>query len=881
MKTIYQFLDNSDFGIEAVGGKGFSLVRMSQAGLPVPPGFTLTVRFFRPWITTITGTPEWKEFLAAEEKVQEKYTQILQKMCENLTFTAHQKADLEDALKEYDGYEEMLFAVRSSSPEEDLESASFAGIYETEIGINVPDIEKAVGKVFASALDFRAITYKKRHGFDIGTISIAIIVQQQIASEVAGVGFTINPLSNCYFEAVINANRGLGESIVSGAATPDQFVIDKTTLKILEKKMGGKELSYILSDDGSILTKTDLPHDEFCLSDDKIRELAALLQQVEDYYGMPMDTEWAYAKDVLYLLQARPITTYIPLPPEILSAPGEPRLVYLDLTLVAEGITSPLSPMGAEWFGETQKVMMKDMSGTDVSNDLANELFGVAGGRVYINLSYMLGMSGTDGVAAHFESFDTISAEIIRSIDPGIYKMPKKRGRYAGMIAGGIYHSAGMTGKTLEGMVAPVHLEKAYQDGVSEFLQKLDGEESRDQSLLEYYTAVTGLAIDLMHAHTLPTFAAAEYAKASLRKMFAKEPDEIRKKADMLDRALPHNVTTEMGLKIYQLSRLLDATVFETPELLAEQIRCRTVSPAFLESWDAFMDRFGFRGPRELDLASPRYSDDPLLLLSQIQNFVGMNDDTQNPLALFDTQQTVRENDARELEMYLEEHHKMHLPLFRRMYTIVEMFGGYREVHKYYLIMVGAGIRRRVLKAGQTLAAAGRLDCPEDVFALTIHEVNDALENDTSNLREKIDTNLSFIRKLDTVSSFPPVMDSWGTILRPPRKEPEPGIIYGDAVSAGIVQGPVKILHTAGEKPVNPGDILVIHAADPGWTPLFISAGGIILEVGGMLQHGSIIAREYGKPCVTGIENIMEKFSDGQMIELNGAEGSVRFLEGN
>ena len=878
MKTIYQFSDNSDFGLEAVGGKGFSLVKMTQAKLPVPPGFILTIRFFRPWVTTITGTAEWKEFLQADGEKREKYTRILQKMCEDLPFTAQQKEDLNNALKAYNSPEETLFAIRSSSPEEDLEKASFAGIYETEIGIKVSDIEEAVGKVFASALDIRAISYKEQHGFDIGTISIAVIVQQQIASEVAGVGFTINPLNNCYYEAVINANWGLGESIVSGAATPDQFVIDKNTRKILDKKMGGKELSYLLADDSSICTRTDLSHDEFCLSDDRILELADLLQKVEGYYGMPMDTEWAYAEELLYLLQARPITTYLPLPPELLSAPGEPRRLYVDVTLVEQGIQSPLSPMGAEWLWETGRLMMKSVTGKDLCSDLKNGFSVVAGGRVYVNVSYMLGMMGPDSVAAQYEGVDTITSEIIRSIDPERYRSPKKPDGYVGMIAGGMYHSAGMVDKSLGGLIAPEHLEKTFRKGVNAYLERLEEEESRDQSILDYYNAVNGHVVDLVCKITLATLADAEFAKSSLRKMFAKAPDEIRKKADMLDRALPHNVTTEMGLTIYQLSRLLDPSEFDSLEILAERIRNRTVSPEFLASWDAFMERFGFRGPREIDLASMRYSEDPVLLLTQVRNFIGIDNDTQNPLTLFETQQTLREKDARELETYLEEHHRMQLPLFRRMYHIVKMFGGFREVHKYYLIMAGVGIRSRVLEAGKNLADAGRLDHPEDVFALTINEVNDALENDTANLREVTENNLSFIRKLDTVSSFPPVVDSWGTILHPPRKESEPGIIYGDPVSAGVVQGPVKILHTAGEKPVNPGDILVIHAADPGWTPLFITAGGIILEVGGMLQHGSIIAREYGKPCITGVEDVLEKFSDGQMVEINGAEGSVRLL---
>lgn len=880
MKTIYQFSDDLNFGIEVVGGKGFSLVKMSQAGLPVPPGFILTINFFQPWVDAIAGTTEWKEFIAAGSEEREKYTKALQKICEDLRFTTEQQADLDNALKEYDDPEEMLFAIRSSSPEEDLEKASFAGIYETEIGVKVSGIEKAVSKVFASALDIRAITYKELHGFDIGTISIAIVVQQQIASEVAGVGFTINPLNNCYYEAVINANWGLGESIVSGAATPDQFVIKRNTGEIIDHKMGGKELSYILQDDSSIATRTDLPHEVFCLGDDKVIELTNLLQKVEDYYGMPMDTEWAYAEEMLYLLQARPITTYLPLPPEMVSAPGDPRRLYLDLTLIEQGIQSPLSPMGAEWFGETSRMMMKKATGKDIGRDLINGFSGAEGGRVYINLSNMLWIMGPDSIAAQFEGLDTTSGDIIRRIDPKLYKSPNKPEGYMGMIAGGIFHSAGLVCKTLVGLVVPEHLEKVYHKGVSEYLEKLEAEDSREQSLLEYYNAVSGHAIDLMLKTTIPTLIDSELAKSSLRKMFAKDKDEIRKKADMLDRALPHNVTTEMGLKIYQLSRLLDPTEFDSLETLAEKIRDKTVSPEFMDSWDAFMEHFGFRGPREIDLASLRYSEDPVLLLSQVQNFVRIDDDAQNPLALFKTQQAEREVAARELEKYLKEHHRMRLHRFRRMYHILKMFGGYREIHKYYLVMASAGIRRRIIEAGRKLASDGRLDHLEDVFALTIHELNEALEGGNSNLREIMEKNLSFIRKIDKVSSFPPIVDSWGTILRPPRKESEPGIIYGDAVSAGIVQGPVKILHTASEKPINPGDILVIHAADPGWTPLFITAGGVILEVGGMLQHGSIIAREYGKPCIAGVEDILEKFRDGQMVELNGAEGSIRFLDG-
>jgi len=173
---------------------------------------------------------------------------------------------------------------------------------------------------------------------------------------------------------------------------------------------------------------------------------------------------------------------------------------------------------------------------------------------------------------------------------------------------------------------------------------------------------------------------------------------------------------------------------------------------------------------------------------------------------------------------------------------------------------------------------AGRLDVPEQVFDLTIDQLDDALGDTSIDLRALAEKNTQYLRRLRHVREFPRIIDSRGRILRPPKRKAREGELAGEPISPGVVRGRINVLHEPDEKPVLPGDILVARATDPGWTPLFLNASGIVLEIGGLLQHGALVAREYGKPCVAGIEHATSVLSDGQMVELDGANGVVRFI---
>jgi pyruvate,water dikinase len=316
---VYPFNTSPIPDLSEVGGKGFSLMRMTQVELPVPPGFVCPVAFFKPWLNRIKASPEWAAVQTAILNGDDltTSTKALKAACGDLALSSAQEGELVEALETLP--EDSFFAVRSSSPEEDLEGASFAGGYKTSLGVNRKTMLEALRASFASAFDERVFVYKRQHGFALDQPRIAVVVQQQIAADSAGVGFSLNPLNNDYDEAVIDANWGLGESVVAGMASADHFVVDKVAKKILEKQLGGKEVAVYLNEQGGIEEQS--PHDstEFCLTDKQVLAIADMLSHVENLYGKPTDIEWAYANDTLYLLQARPITAYVPLAPEMMT----------------------------------------------------------------------------------------------------------------------------------------------------------------------------------------------------------------------------------------------------------------------------------------------------------------------------------------------------------------------------------------------------------------------------------------------------------------------------------------------------------------------------------------------------------------------------------
>jgi pyruvate,water dikinase len=279
------------------------------------------------------------------------------------------------------------------------------------------------------------------------------------------------------------------------------------------------------------------------------------------------------------------------------------------------------------------------------------------------------------------------------------------------------------------------------------------------------------------------------------------------------------------------------------------------------------------RGPGELELANSRYGDDPRLALEQMSYMV---DSDFDPEAMQKKLVVERQQAFEQLMAKFSGRKRRQL---ERVYKILDLLGPTRDTPKYLWVLDNSAVRRRALQEGEKFFESGRLDAHEDIFWLTLDEIDAANADPAFDLRQVRDEKQPFYRKLDRVLAFPHLIDSRGRIGQVEKPKGDPNVLTGLGISRGVATGRVKVLHKPREKPVEKGDVLVAYTTDPGWTPLFINAEAIILEVGGMLQHGGVVAREYGKPCVAGIQGITTTLQDGQLVEVDGTTGMVRILD--
>ncbi len=854
--------------IKSVGGKGYSLIRMSREGFPVPPGFVLTVDFFTPWVASITATEQWRDFVNAPPEEMSDRAAVLPSLTEDLSFDDDQAQRVTRAMERLNAFE--LFAVRSSSPEEDLAGASFAGGYETVLGAVRRTMEQAVRLAFTSCLSPRVFVYKRQQGFE---------VQAQIASEVAGVGFSVEPMSNDYDRAVFNANWGLGETVVSGLASPDQYVVDKVSGEVMETVIGKKETSIWLLPDGGTEERPDPRHDKPTLDDGRLAVMTRELKRIEALYGRPMDIEWAWQDDTFYLLQARPITAFLPLPDEMITPPGHPRRLYLDATLAVQGIQEPLSVMGQDVLNILFGQISHEVLGHKKLVDPDEGLILMSGNRFYMVLSHLFHVVSPEKFSNVIGNMDSLVSEIMHQLDAESYisrPMPEYLHHLGPKI---VAHVPGLPLRGLEAALVPEHSAAVYHRKVEKALGKIEADKGAPKAVNEY---AHWLATEFVHllAHILVApLVASMLARSHIGRIFASRAQEDPRTAQDLihiDQALPHNVTIEMGLELYSIAEVLEGSGISDVEELGRRLDNADLPPEVMTAWRAYLDRFGFRGPRELDIAAPRYWDQPQLLIKQIHSLLNLEKGGENPRTIHECSAERRRQAHERLK---DAAHAMNAVTGREydlLYRLVEHFGGYRENHKYYLVKVISFLRRRVMREAEQLKAAGRLDRTEQVFDLTLDDLARVLGDPDLDVHALMERNTSFLKKLGHVIDFPHMVDSRGRILRPKRPEPKEGELSGQAISPGTAQGRVKVLHAPDEKPLLPGDILVARATDPGWTPLFVNAGAIILEVGGMLQHGSLVAREYGKPCVAGVQDATKLLKDDEIIEVDGSAGIIR-----
>lgn len=891
-------LDLSDIDagmLPVVGGKAASLGELIRAQLPVPVGFCLTTEAYRQ-VAAGTGIEAVLVELAATPASDTAALARLAEQARSLLLAAPVPGSIREAV--LSGYAQLSaetvhtpetaipVAVRSSATAEDLPSASFAGQQDTYLNVFGPEaVLDAVLRCWASLWTDRAVTYRAANGVDHRSVQLAVVVQRMVDAQVAGVMFTANPVTGKRRETVIDASPGLGESVVSGAVNPDHFVVDTDTGTIVESTLGdnGDKRTTVRQASGSGSEHVELAA---CLTNSQVRQLTALGHQVEEHYKSPQDTEWAIdAGGKIWLTQARPITTLYPLP----AVTDEGLRVYLSVN-VAQGVLRPLTPMGIAAFRLIASSGAR-LAGVSIPDPLAGpDYFTEAGGRMFVDLTgFIRSRAGRAYLAQVLPVGEARSAAVLGNLtaDPRLsvthHWKPALKGALHVLQFVGRTH---LPSRLTRALIRPDKAIRRTEQVGEQLTQGLELPETATAAeRLDHVERIIKVIYPAIAATLAP--AAAGYAMLGLATALTKGLDEPGELQSVL-RGLPNNPTTTMDLALWELAtRIRDdegaAQAFrdESTEELRRRFQAGSLPPVAQQAITAFLDRYGHRAVAEIDLGVPRWSEDPSHILGALANYLGLEDPERAPSTQFARGAADAESAVAALTRKARSRGQLRGKLVGFALRRTRALAGLRELPKYQLVTALAGARRHLAAIGAELAAQRRLTTADDVFFLNLREARAAL--DGADLRDLAAKRRTAYEEELRRRHVPRILLSDGT-------EPEAllttaqtalkgtatdNVLTGTPASAGTVTGPARVILDPVGAHLEPGEILVAPSADPGWTPLFLTAGGLVMEMGGAISHGAVVAREYGIPAVVGVADATGRITTGQQITVDGLAGTI------
>jgi pyruvate,water dikinase len=882
---VCDFAEIEGDALPLVGGKAANLGILTRAGLPVPPGVAVTTEAYR-LVAASDALASVLDELAGAAPGDTARLAALAGRARAALLAADVPEDVRRAVA--DGYarlgRDVPVAVRSSATAEDLPFASFAGQQDTYLNVVGEEaVLDATRRCWASLWTDRAVSYRATNGIDHRTVHLAVVIQRMVDAVVAGVLFTANPVTGRRMQAVIDASPGLGEAVVSGAVNPDHFVLDTKTGEILERRLGDKRVA-VRAKAGGGTEHVERPSagGEACLTDEQVRALAALGARVEAYYGSPQDTEWAIASDgALWLTQARPITTLFPLPASA-PPPGEGLAVYFCFS-VAQGLNRPITPMGLAAFRVLGSAA-SDVLGYPVSDPLAGPIrYADAGGRLFIDLTGILrSVSGRELMPRMLDVMEARSAVVLRSLfdDPRLAptirsKLPAVR--RALRLASRFQVPVTAARAVFRPESARARAEEVGRGQAARLAVPAGATASERLDFVEQTLFNEGVPV---LPHIMPTAGVGLAALPIAGKLLGSDatPDEL----ETVTRGLPHNVTTEMNLALWDLAGRIRkdsgaAALLRggSPDDLAERYRAGTLPGVAQAGLAEFLGRWGHRAIAEIDVGVPRWSDDPRHLLGVLASYLKLEPGPASPDAVFARGAAEAEAMVETLAARARRKSRLRGAAVRFALTRVRELAGLRELPKYDLIVMLGAVRRELKAVGTELAAKGVLAAADDVFFLDLVEARAGLGG--KDLKEVVAKRRETYELELRRRHVPRVLLSDGTEpeARSVAADGEGGALTGTPASAGQVTGVAHvILDPVGAK-LEPGEILVAPSTDPGWTPLFLVAGGLVMEMGGANSHGAVVAREYGIPAVVGVPNATARVATGQRITVDGSAGRV------
>ena len=860
-------IDKTKFMV--VGGKGANLGELSKIkGIQVPDGFCISTEAFK---RIIEETPSIKKLLEqlpllrVEDRVKiRELSGEIRRVIEETAIPRDIHSAITHFLSQFG--EKNAWAIRSSATAEDLPHASFAGQQDTYLNIIGKEaILQHISKCWASLFTDRAIIYRIQNGFDHNQVYLSVIVQKMVFPQASGILFTADPITSNRKLLSIDAGFGLGEALVSGLVSADCYKVQDE--QIVDKMIATKKLAiYGLKEGGTKTQQIDPDRQKSqTLTEQQILQLARIGRKIEEHFGCPQDIEWCLADDEFYIVQSRPITTLYPIP----EANDQENHVYVSVGH-QQMMTDAMKPLGLSFFLLITPAPMRK-----------------AGGRLFVDVTHMLASSdGREVLINVLGKNDPLVKDALTTIiERGdfIKALPDEtKEQNSGKSSKGHSATDYQTLKEYDPAIVS-DLIKRSETAIEELKQNIQTRSGPE--LFDFILEDIQLKKSLSDPQSFGVIMTGMNAYSWINEKMNEWLGE-KNAADSIAQSVPNNITSEMGLELLNLAdvirpypRVIEYLQHVKNDNFLDELVQFDDGQKIKRAIEAYLNKYGMRCAGEIDITKTRWSEKPLTLIPMILNNI------KN----FEPNSGNRKFEQRRQEAWKKEQELLNrltqLPdgdqkakETKRMIDLVRNFAGYREYPKYSIVNRLFVYKMALLKEAERLVQANVIHDKEDIYYLTFEEFREVVRT------HKLDYQV-IIKRKDEYKLYekltpPRVITSDGEIVtgKYKRENLPAEAIIGLPVSSGVIEGRARVILNMEDADLEDGDILVTAFTDPSWTPLFVSIKGLVTEVGGLMTHGAVIAREYGLPAVVGVENATKLIRDGQQIRVHGTEGYIEIL---
>lgn len=852
------------------GRKAAGLARLLAAGFVVPAGCCVTTAAYRQALHAVGFSPfeRWQHALQCIGEDRQRWLQDCRRIIQQTDVSRLVEACREE-MRRIAVPPGKRWAVRSSATNEDAAQASFAGLYRTKLGVSSEETGKAIKDLWASMWDERVVEYMIKCGSAAAPPAMAVVIQPMVEAQIAGVAYSIHPVTGRDNQVTINAIRGLGTPLVEGSVAPDQYVVeiggDGQPIRLRRHIPAQQHERLFMSAEGlATEQQLSIERDLSSLSEQQQFEVAALAKRIERTFRGPVDVEWAFDAEQLWVLQTRPITA---VPPTSDLTNDECEWSRANFKETMPDVPSPMGLSFLEHFMDAYILSHYRRLGCRIPPGLSSVR--TLHGRPYLNVTLFHSLVG------QLRGDSSLNVEQMGGEPMVSTPTVKPLGWLAFLRAGWLMWS---------------EMRRVVTSGPTWFaeMKELATLYSRDRirhfSLEELGARLDELGRWLDSREV--TFGIAGGVAQCLQTFNLLLPCWLGEDwRSLLNASLQGQGTVISAQQIVRLAELVeiaraDATVSDEVRregLERDSYRHRLRGTRFLSAFDRYLEDYGHRGLGESDVMSPRFADEPEALLNVIK--VQLGGPAATPADIAERQRAVRETALATIKARCGWRIDRWL-VFQWWYRRLCRFFALREASRHHLMYYSTAARNLLLRVGEILVERGFFMVREDIFFLTLREREALASEPTRNWAVLVNGRRAERDRWMTLH-VPDTIRDWDGVNGPcdqtlPSSDQT---LRGIPISTGLVTGPVKFVRsTADWGKVQTGDIVVAPVIDPGMAPLFGIAGGLIVEMGGTLSHGAIIAREYGLPAVVNVHRAMSILAEGERLTLNATQGEVMRL---